>query len=113
MRLKPKRITASKMDKRITYQEQVLTRNDFGEEIISYEDFGTIWASIEPFKGEEKWGSDQREARITHRIRHLYIAGLSPIMEITFGSRTFEIEAIRNIDERNFEMEVLAIERVT
>ena len=113
MRPKPKRMTASKMDKRITYKGYTQTQGDYNEPINTPVDFATVWASIEPIKGIEHFKSDQVNSEISHRIRHLYISGITPDMEIAFGTRIFELVGPPiNIDERNFEMEVMCKERV-
>ena len=112
MREKPKRMTASKMDKRITYKTHTATQGDYNEPINAWVDFDTRWASIEPIRGREHFNSAQVNSEVTHRIRHLYLSGIDPTMEIHFGGRVFEILYFMNIDERNYEMEVMCKERV-
>ena len=42
--------------------------------------------------------------QVTHRIKMRYVAGLTNKMRLVFGTRTFDILDIDNVEERNVEM---------
>lgn len=107
-----KRVNASKLRHRITIQHKVETKNEWNEPVIEWREFATVWASVEPISGREFWASRQVQSEVTHRIRLRYLPGVDSTMRILFKGREFRIEAIRNIEERNTETEILAVERI-
>lgn len=70
------------------------------------------WATVEPVRGQERWAAQQVQAEVTHRIYMRYMPGVTPDMKIRFRGREFDIYFVRNIDERNEMLEILATERV-
>lgn len=61
----------------------------------------SAWASIEPMNGYEKFTAGKTEAFATHKITMRYQNGISADQRILFGDRSFNIEEIINVDERN------------
>jgi len=124
VREKPKRMTASKMDKRITYLTKYTKQGHYNEEVeywlpvtdpndpgYDYEELEkeTVWASVEPIRGREYYESAQLHSEVTHRIRHLY-KEIDPTQVIWVDDRIFEIQHCFDVDERGFEVEVMAKE---
>lgn len=74
--------------------------------------YQTVWAKIEPVRGNERTDEDTKknQADVTHRITIRYLRGLKPSMRISFEGRIFSFQVIRNVNERNREMEILALE---
>jgi SPP1 family predicted phage head-tail adaptor len=104
---------AGRLRHRITIQEyREIGKNEWNEPIFDWADVATVWASVEPIGGREFWASRQVQSEVTHRIRIRHLPGLDPTMRILFRGREFKIEVIRNIEERNREMEILAVERI-
>jgi head-tail adaptor len=54
---------------------------------------------------------DQLEARITHRMHLWYRTGVTPKMQVSYGSRTFQIISVKNVEERNRVLELMLEER--
>ena len=67
-------------------------------------------ASIEPLSGRELITAQAVQSDVTHRVRMRYVAGVQTKHRILFGSRVFDIRAVRNVDERNIELEMLCTE---
>lgn len=74
--------------------------------------FAQRWATVEPLKGDERFQAMQVQAEVTHHIYMRYMPDIGPEMEIEFRGRLFDIVSIRNIEERNFALDILAKERV-
>ncbi len=90
-----------------------MTQNDFGEEVITWNDVATLWASIEPIRGREYIELRQAQADVTTRIRIRHYAGLTPSMRIEHSGRTFEIVAPpKNVAERDIQMELMCREAI-
>lgn len=78
-----------------------------GEMVQSWSSLGTVWASIESLKGQEKWAAAQRQSTIDTKITIRYLSGVSVKGKIVYGSITYMIESIINIDERNRELQIM------
>lgn len=75
-------------------------------------DFATVFASIEPLRGRERYEAQRVDAEINHRIRMHYVAGVTPKMRIVFGTQTFDIKSVVNVRSLGKELEILATECV-
>lgn len=72
-----------------------------------------VWAGIEPLSARERLRASQLEQAVTHRITLRYsddVKALSAAHRVKFGTRLFNIAGIVNLDERNRELQVLAVE---
>jgi SPP1 family predicted phage head-tail adaptor len=61
---------------------------------------GTVRAEIWSLRGEERLAGERLEARVTHRVRMRYFAGLTAAHRLVFGSRTFRIRFVNDVDQR-------------
>ena len=84
---------------------QAMTRTDDGlggaEETWATET--TRWANIRPLSGKELFQAQQVESKVTHEVTIRYDSNLTidATRRILYGTRTFEIHAVINIDESN------------
>ena len=101
---------AGKLNKRISLTALSETTNSFGEQTGSYASYATVWAAIEPLSGRELEHAQQISAEITHKITVRYNSSVTSKHRITYGSRTFEIEAVLNPDERNEQLVLMCKE---
>ena len=69
-------------------------------------------AAIWPMSSKESVENMRNELKVTHKIRIWYKSGITPAMEILFGTRQFEIVSIINPDEANVKLDFLALERI-
>lgn len=103
---------AGRLRHEITIQEPTATQNAVGEETLSWSDYATVRASVEPMSGREYWNSKQVQSEITHEIRIRYYPGVTSEMRVSWGNRVFEIESVINVNERNREMILMCKEAV-
>ena len=65
----------------------------------------TVWAEVAPLKGREFWERNQVHADVTHTVtcrwEDLDSLSVTPKDRVVHDSRTFEVESVRNIDERD------------
>lgn len=92
-------------------KEKVQTLDPVGQPIEGWETIAEVYASIDPIRGKEYWGNNQLQNEVTHRIKIRYIPGIDPSMKIFFRDRIFDIEVIRDFEEKNAGLEILATER--
>ena len=71
--------------------------------------WGTVtvcWGALEPLKGHEWIESGMENSELFGKFRMRYRSGISPTMQLYFGSRTFEITSVVDPSERHKEMEL-------
>lgn len=113
-------IAAGKLRKRLSVLGVPTTPilNGFGEPDLTPVVLGTRWASVEPLSGRELWQAQQVRPDVSHKITMRFYAGLTPRHKLRFTDpqtstiRTFEIDSVLNVDERNRVMTILAKEEV-
>lgn len=89
--------------KRITLQRRNATLDAAGASIPSWQDVGTYWAAIAPLSGRELQAAQSVQSSITHEVTLRWLGGTvpDPTMQIVYGTRKFNINAVINQDERN------------
>ena len=77
--------------------------------------WGTVtvcWGSLWPLRGREWIASSLENSEISGRFRMRYVSGITPDMQLYFGSRTFEILSVIDPDEKHKELELMNKELV-
>lgn len=100
------------MDKQVELQSQTSEKDPNGEEILTYETYDTVWASIKPMQGGELQSAQQINEVVRHKIRIYYHPDIVPLDRILFGTRIFEIFNILNYKEENIYLDILCKEKV-
>lgn len=72
--------------------------------------FATVYAAVEPLRGREFMEAQQTENEVTTRIRIRPKDGIRPDMRVRYKDKTYRIETIINIEERNREMQLMCVE---
>ena len=102
---------AGRLRHRVTIQEKVVTRDTFGEEVITWTDVATVWGSVEPMRGREFMEGRQVEAEVSTRIRIRYFPdGVEPEDRVSYDGRVFDILAVIEVEERHREMQLMCRE---
>ena len=104
---------AGRLRHRITVQSVGSTYDAYGDLSDSWSTLASVWASISPISGREEDIASELSGVVTHSIRVRYRSGISEQNRIQFGSRVFQIESVRNWNERNVYLEILAKEVTT
>ena len=107
---------AGKLRHLVTIQKRTLA-SDGGYEphTASWSTFATVWGAPDPQSGRETTldpQSGQEQAEVSHRWRIRYTAGVTADHRILWGSRTFDIRSVLNIDERSREMVLDTVEKL-
>ncbi len=116
---------AGKFRHLITVQRQTGARDTVGNETGTWTTLAQTWGWIEPYVGSARAGReefmgkqligldytrvhlrwDSRLATLSPKDQILYVDALHP------AGRIFDVQAVNNRDERNFEIELIAKER--
>ena len=102
---------AGRLRHRVTFETATVTDDDFGEPDQSWASITTVWAGIEPTAGKERFAAMQHQSEIDTLIvcrYHTALSALAPKDRATWNSKTFDIKAVINVDERNKELHIFA-----
>ena len=104
---------AGNLNKLITIENLSSGQDDFGQPLdSSWNTFKKVRASITPISGNESFLSNADFAQTSHKIKCRYIVGVNASMRAIFDGRVFYFVNVRNISERNRELEILAKENI-
>lgn len=93
----------------ITIERYTETTDEFGQSQRVWSSFATRHANIEPLFGVALERAKQIDVQTTHRltIRH---AGITPDDRVQFGSRTFNVLYVLDVEERGIQEQLYCIE---
>ena len=86
---------AGKLRHRITFMERVITRDpDNGEELVSWNEYGKLWAKLEPLSGRDLIAAQAAHSEITARITVRFNADIVPTMYAVYRGKEYTIHAV-------------------
>jgi len=78
---------AGQLRQRITLQSKTIAKNTYGEDDITWTDEATVWASIEPLRGQEYLEARQEQADINARVRLRYYPNVKTYWRVKYVDR--------------------------
>lgn len=103
-------MNTGKLRHRATIQQLVSTDDGAGGSIETWQNVATVWAAIEPLRGNERYTAQQVQSTLTHKVTIRYREGIKPQMRLTYKGRIFDIESVIDIEERHRWLELLCSE---
>ena len=94
-------IHAGKLRHKISLQRREKTPDGGGGYTYDWVEYDTTYAWIRPMSGVENLVAMRIESNITHDLFIRYRADLNAKDRIVFGSRSFDVVSVINIEERN------------
>lgn len=91
---------AGQLRQRITIQSKTTSQNGAGEPVETWATFHACWAKVSPLKGREYLEAATQQQAISHRVEIRHKDGITPEMQVLFGSRVLVVESVQNVDER-------------
>ena len=108
-----------KLRQRIIFQRPDESSVDaMGAPVVTWDDYATVWAEVQPTRGRENWRGLTVEAGVTHAVRCRYNStvnpdNLTPKDQISYLGRILSIHSIINRWEFNREIVCMCIEQVS
>lgn len=101
-------IHTGELNQLITFGQKAVTRNEYGDEVVTWEDQATVWAKATPTHGNEKLASNQMhpETSVIFIIR--YLSTVVPEWRLTWDGVVHEILSVYRIDGGTAEMGIEA-----
>lgn len=101
----------NKLNKRVTLRRKLWTTNSMGAREQTWEDYVTVWAGVEPLRGQEFFVAQRSEADVTTRIRIRYRDDIDRSMMIRCDGVEFEIMYIIHPEFNKCELQLMCRER--
>lgn len=108
-------IRAGQLTRRITLQQQSQSLDSYGQQITTWTDVATVWASIEPSVGRELMAAQavslEQPTTITLRWQPLFgNPEAVAAMRAVYNGRLFNLHSVENEAERNTLLTLVASE---
>lgn len=103
-------IAAGQLRTPITIQQRIDVPDDMGQPIPTWLTVLNTRAQVEVASGREAIAAGQVQATSAVRVTTRWQDGVTPAMRVLIGTRTLNIGAVINVDERNREMRLLCTE---
>jgi len=101
---------AGKLRHKVTIQRPV--KDPGWHESMQWLDVATVWARIEPARGQEYTELRHANAEETGKITIRYRPDIKPEMRIVWGSRNYNILAILDPDEQRRLLQIMVKEQI-
>ena len=101
------------LDRRVRLQNAELTKDDYGENLKTWNTFATVWAKILYRSGDVNEESEKNTAigKVEFFIRNLGMSSLTMQTRIFYDSKYFYLEAINEVDGRGMFYQLLTKEK--
>ncbi len=105
---------AGKLRHRLTIQEKPdpVPQDSYGEEDFTWQEFDVVWGAVEPLRGREFIERKMDGADVTTRIRIRHQDGIKPEMRVVWGSHTYDILSVIEVESRQREIHLMCRELV-
>lgn len=87
-------LRSGSLDRRIELQAKAVTRDDIGEEQITWATFATVWANVQGLRGKEFFAAAEMQDSIDFRIRTRYRDDVTRDQRILFEGQLLDIVSI-------------------
>ena len=96
----------------VKLQSSTSAQDEYNQEFKTWATDESIFAQIKPLRGAELLEYQQLSTELSHSIIIRYTSNATPAKRILWGTRIFDINVVRNVDERNIYQELLCKEKV-
>ena len=103
-------LRAGDMGRRITIQARGAGADSYGQQVSTWADVLTCWASIEPIDGRELLTAKSINAEVSHRVVVRYRAGIIAAMRVVYQGRFFNILSVIDPDTAHVALHLLCSE---
>lgn len=85
-------ISAGKLNKRVTLMPLTqTTKETTGDQVETWTPRETVWASIEPVAGNERFSSMQLQADVTHAVTIRAVGDVKSTWRLSYQGRIFQL----------------------
>lgn len=103
---------AGKFDQRVTIQQKQVTRSSIGEELVTWVTVATVWARVEPIRGNEFFAAAQMQDATDHRVTIRHRNDVTRDMRVVWGSIELDIVSVIDVNAQRENIELMCISGV-
>lgn len=92
---------AGTLRRRITIQQRSTTKDSYGQQAVTWTDYISCWADIQPASGRELVAAQAQQYEISHTVLIRYRTGIVPTMRVVYQGTVYNILAIIDPDMRH------------
>lgn len=105
-------INIGRLNKRVKILRKDDSVNSLNQKSKGFVEIKTVWASVAPVRGAERYELQKLHEEITYRIYMRYFDGVKADMYIECEGRLFEIRSVVDVDFEHKMLEIDATEKV-
>ena len=87
-------LDSSSLNRRITVQSRSTALDSFGQQITTWTDVLSCWASIEPLSGSELIAAQAVSTELSHTVTIQYRTTVTAAMRVLYQARVFNIQSV-------------------
>lgn len=91
---------------------QYTKENEIGEDVQIPEKKFTLWAEVQPTRGKEFTEAHKTSSEQKYKVTTHYREGIDPSMEVRWGNKKLNIDAVIDVSGREEQMEIMCTEKV-
>lgn len=111
------KLLVNRLNKRVTIlrprrlTDPLPDTDEYGQPIDNPIPVATVWAAIEPLRGQDRYVAKQESAEVTTRIRIRFREDVDRTMFVQYGEHTFDILYIIRPEFGKTELQLMSKER--
>ena len=103
-------LDSSMLRRRITVQSRASSLDSFGQQITTWTDLLSCWASIEPLSGSELIAAQAVSSELSHTVTILYRVTVTAAMRVIYQGRVLNIQSVTDPDTAHVALQLLCSE---
>ena len=103
---------AGQLNRRVSLQAPMETRNDLNEVVTVYRPYATVWGAVLPLRGREFWLGAQEQQQVTTRIVVRYRDDVSPSHQVVYKDHVYDVMSVIDKESKHVFLELMCKERV-
>lgn len=100
---------------RVVFQSKSVTRNNIGEQVVTWVPYATRWARVKPLRGRELFAAQQTHSTVDTKIVLRFDSTTSAItadMRVVWRGENYDVLSAVDQDGGRYYMEILAVHGV-
>lgn len=103
-------LDSSVLSRRITIQSRASALDSFGQQILTWTDVLSCWASLESQSSKELIAAQAVNAELTDMVTIRYRTGITAAMRVLYQSRVLNIQSVINPDTAHVALQLMCSE---
>ena len=103
-------LDSSTLRRRITIQSRTATLDSFGQQVTTWTNLVSCWASIEPLSGHELIAAQAVSSELSHTVTIQYRTTVTAAMRVLYQGRVLNIQSVTDPETAHVALQLLCSE---